>query len=160
MTAKPLIDPFGRHVTYLRVSVTDRCYFRCIYCMAETMDFLPRRDLLSLEEVDRLASAFVVHGVRKLRLTGGEPLVRRNIMWLTGGCRASGRPRQLTLTAIAVSRVSQALPLGVAASTSLRHPWPRSSDITYRGDRPGARASLPPSAPASRSRSIWWRSAT
>jgi cyclic pyranopterin phosphate synthase len=82
MTAKPLIDPFGRHVTYLRVSVTDRCDFRCIYCMAETMDFLPRRDLLSLEEVDRLASAFVVHGVRKLRLTGGEPLVRRNIMWL------------------------------------------------------------------------------
>jgi cyclic pyranopterin phosphate synthase len=82
MTAKPLIDPFGRHVTYLRVSVTDRCDFRCIYCMAETMDFLPRRDLLSLEEIDRLASAFVVHGVRKLRLTGGEPLVRRNIMWL------------------------------------------------------------------------------
>ncbi|MGZ8416496.1 MAG: GTP 3',8-cyclase MoaA [Methyloceanibacter sp.] len=82
MTAKPLIDPFGRHVTYLRVSVTDRCDFRCIYCMAETMDFLPRRDLLSLEEIDRLASAFVVHGVRKLRLTGCEPLVRRNIMWL------------------------------------------------------------------------------
>lgn len=82
MTAKPLIDPFGRHVTYLRVSVTDRCDFRCIYCMAETMTFLPREDLLSLEEIDRLAGAFVARGVRKLRLTGGEPLVRRNIIWL------------------------------------------------------------------------------
>ena len=78
----PLIDPFGRHVTYLRVSVTDRCDFRCIYCMSETMTFLPRQDLLTLEEIDRLASAFVARGVRKLRLTGGEPLVRRNIMWL------------------------------------------------------------------------------
>lgn len=82
MTGAPLIDPFGRHVTYLRVSVTDRCDFRCIYCMAETMTFLPREDLLTLEEIDRLASAFVATGVRKLRLTGGEPLVRRNIMWL------------------------------------------------------------------------------
>lgn len=82
MTEQPLIDPFGRHVTYLRVSVTDRCDFRCVYCMAETMEFLPRRDLLSLEEIDRLAIAFVARGVRKLRLTGGEPLVRRNIMWL------------------------------------------------------------------------------
>jgi cyclic pyranopterin phosphate synthase len=82
MTAPPLIDPFGRRITYLRVSVTDRCDFRCVYCMAETMDFLPRQDLLSLEEIDRLASAFIARGVRKLRLTGGEPLVRRNIMWL------------------------------------------------------------------------------
>jgi GTP 3',8-cyclase len=82
MTEQPLIDPFGRHVTYLRVSVTDRCDFRCVYCMAETMTFLPREDLLSLEETDRLASAFIARGVRKLRLTGGEPLVRRNIMWL------------------------------------------------------------------------------
>ena len=82
MTGQPLIDPFGRRVTYLRVSVTDRCDFRCIYCMAETMTFLPRQDLLTLEEIDRLASAFVAQGVRKLRLTGGEPLVRRNIMWL------------------------------------------------------------------------------
>ena len=82
MTGQPLIDPFGRQITYLRVSVTDRCDFRCVYCMAETMDFLPRQDLLSLEEIDRLASAFIARGVRKLRLTGGEPLVRRNIMWL------------------------------------------------------------------------------
>jgi len=77
-----LIDPFGRHVSYLRVSVTDRCDFRCVYCMSEDMEFLPKADLLSLEELDRLCSAFVARGVRKLRLTGGEPLVRRNVMSL------------------------------------------------------------------------------
>src|SRR6204780_4564051 len=77
-----LVDPFGRAVTYLRVSVTDRCDFRCVYCMAENMAFLPKADVLSLEELDRLCSAFVAHGVRKLRLTGGEPLVRRGIMTL------------------------------------------------------------------------------
>jgi cyclic pyranopterin phosphate synthase len=82
MTEQPMIDRFGRHITYLRVSVTDRCDFRCVYCMAEDMTFLPRKDLLTLEELDRLSSAFVTRGVRKLRLTGGEPLVRRNIMWL------------------------------------------------------------------------------
>ena len=82
MTVRPMIDPFGRRITYLRVSVTDRCDFRCVYCMAETMTFLPRQEVLTLEELDRLASAFVARGVRKLRLTGGEPLVRRNIMWL------------------------------------------------------------------------------
>ena len=80
--AKPLIDPFARAITYLRVSVTDRCDFRCVYCMAEEMSFLPKADLLTLEEMDRLCSAFVARGVKKLRLTGGEPLVRRNIMWL------------------------------------------------------------------------------
>ncbi len=77
-----MIDPFGRHVTYLRVSVTDRCDFRCVYCMAENMTFLPKRDLLTLEELDRVCTAFVEKGVRKLRITGGEPLVRRNIMEL------------------------------------------------------------------------------
>ena len=70
-----LIDPFDRAVTYLRVSVTDRCDFRCVYCMSEDMTFLPKADLLSLEELDRLCSAFVDKGVRKLRMTGGEPLV-------------------------------------------------------------------------------------
>jgi cyclic pyranopterin phosphate synthase len=95
-----LIDPFGRHVTYLRVSVTDRCDFRCVYCMAEDMTFLPKAELLSLEELDRLCTAFVRLGVRKLRLTGGEPLVRRNVMWLI---RALGRQvgqglDELTLT--------------------------------------------------------------
>ena len=82
MTAPNMTDRFGRRITYLRVSGTDRCDFRCVYCMAEDMTFLPRKDLLSLEEIDRLTSAFIARGVRKLRLTGGEPLVRRNIMWL------------------------------------------------------------------------------
>ncbi|MGH9808727.1 MAG: GTP 3',8-cyclase MoaA [Terriglobia bacterium] len=79
---QPMIDPFGRRITYLRVSVTDRCDFRCVYCMAESMTFLPRQDLLTLEEMDRLTSAFIAKGVRKIRLTGGEPLVRKNLMWL------------------------------------------------------------------------------
>lgn len=78
----PLIDGFGRHITYLRVSVTDRCDFRCVYCMSETMAFLPKEEVLTLEEIDRLATAFIARGVRKLRLSGGEPLVRRNVMWL------------------------------------------------------------------------------
>src|SRR5947209_18812576 len=78
----PLIDPFQRAITYLRVSVTDRCDFRCVYCMSENMSFLPKQDLLTLEELDRLCSAFIDRGVRKLRLTGGEPLVRRGIMTL------------------------------------------------------------------------------
>jgi len=77
-----VIDPFGRHVTYVRVSVTDRCDFRCMYCMAEDMTFLPKADVLTLEELDRLCSGFIRRGVRKLRITGGEPLVRRNIMHL------------------------------------------------------------------------------
>ena len=76
----PLIDPHGRTVDYLRVSVTDRCDFRCVYCMAEDMTFLPKAEILSLEELERVCSAFVERGVTKLRLTGGEPLVRRNIM--------------------------------------------------------------------------------
>lgn len=82
MQTAPLIDPFARPITYLRVSVTDRCDFRCTYCMAEHMQFLPKADLLTLEELDRLCSAFVGLGVRKLRLTGGEPLVRREVMTL------------------------------------------------------------------------------
>src|SRR3954451_11113913 len=96
-----LIDPFQRHVSYLRVSVTDRCDFRCVYCMSEDMTFLPKAEILSLEELDRLCSAFVRLGVRKLRLTGGEPLVRRNIMSLVRSLarhRASGALDELTLT--------------------------------------------------------------
>lgn len=84
MTA-PLIDPFARTIDYLRVSVTDRCDFRCTYCMSEHMTFLPKKDLLTLEELDRLCSAFVRMGVRKLRITGGEPLVRRGIMTFFDG---------------------------------------------------------------------------
>jgi cyclic pyranopterin phosphate synthase len=77
-----MIDPFGRHISYLRISVTDRCDFRCVYCMAEEMTFLPKADVLTLEEIDRLGSAFVRLGAKKLRLTGGEPLVRKNVMSL------------------------------------------------------------------------------
>jgi cyclic pyranopterin phosphate synthase len=97
----PMIDPFGRHVSYLRVSVTDRCDFRCVYCMAESMTFLPKKELLTLEELDRLCSAFIVKGVRKLRITGGEPLVRKNILWLFEALArhlASGALEELTLT--------------------------------------------------------------
>jgi cyclic pyranopterin phosphate synthase len=97
----PLIDPFQRAISYLRVSVTDRCDFRCIYCMAEDMTFLPKAEILSLEELDRLCSTFVRLGVRKLRLTGGEPLVRRNIMSLfraLGRHVASGALDELTVT--------------------------------------------------------------
>ena len=96
-----LIDPFGRAITYLRVSVTDRCDFRCVYCMSENMAFLPKADLLSLEELDRLCSAFIARGVRKLRLTGGEPLVRRGIMTLVGSLSrhlAAHALDELTLT--------------------------------------------------------------
>lgn len=81
-TARTLTDRFGRRVTYLRISVTDRCDFRCVYCMSEDMSFLPRSEVLDLEEVATIASAFVELGVTKLRITGGEPLVRRNILWL------------------------------------------------------------------------------
>ena len=100
-TAPALVDPFGREITYLRVSVTDRCDFRCVYCMSENMAFLPKADLLSLEELDRLCSAFITRGVRKLRLTGGEPLVRRGIMTLFSSLSrhlASGALDELTLT--------------------------------------------------------------
>jgi len=97
----PLIDPHGRKVSYLRVSVTDRCNYRCVYCMSEDMTFLPKADLLSLEEMDRVCSAFVRRGVDKIRLTGGEPLVRRGIMTLIRSLSrhlASGALRELTLT--------------------------------------------------------------
>jgi cyclic pyranopterin phosphate synthase len=98
---RPLVDPFARAITYLRVSVTDRCDFRCVYCMAEDMSFLPKADLLTLEELDRLCSAFVDRGVSKLRLTGGEPLVRRGIMTLIASLSrhlATGALKELTLT--------------------------------------------------------------
>ncbi len=96
-----MIDPFGRHVSYLRVSVTDRCDFRCVYCMSEHMTFLPKPELLSLEELDRLCSAFIAKGVKKLRITGGEPLVRKNIMSLfeaLGRHLKTGALEELTLT--------------------------------------------------------------
>src|SRR6478672_1162169 len=98
---QPMVDPFGRTISYLRVSVTDRCDLRCFYCMSEDMTFLPKADLLTLEELDRLCSAFIAKGVRKLRLTGGEPLVRKNIMSLVRALSrhiASGALDELTLT--------------------------------------------------------------
>lgn len=97
----PIIDPFGRTISYLRVSVTDRCDFRCTYCMAEHMTFLPKKDLLSLEELDRLCTTFIDKGVRKIRLTGGEPLVRKNILHLIESLSrhlVSNRLDELTLT--------------------------------------------------------------
>ena len=99
--ATPLIDPFGRAITYLRVSVTDRCDFRCTYCMAENMTFLPKAELLTLEELDRLCSAFIRRGVKKLRITGGEPLVRKNVIALfrsLGRHLGAGALEELTLT--------------------------------------------------------------
>ena len=97
----PLIDPFARAITYLRVSVTDRCDFRCVYCMSENMTFLPKKDLLTLEELDRMCSTFISMGVEKLRITGGEPLVRKGIMTFFDAMTRhleSGALRELTLT--------------------------------------------------------------
>ena len=96
-----MIDPFGRSVTYLRLSVTDRCDLRCTYCMSEKMTFLPKRDLLTLEELDRLATAFINKGIKKLRITGGEPLVRRDVLLLLENLSRhleTGALEELTLT--------------------------------------------------------------
>ena len=98
---KGMIDPFGRAINYLRVSVTDRCDLRCVYCMAEDMTFLPKRDLLTLEELDRICAAFIRLGTNKIRITGGEPLVRRNVMSLfqsLGDRLGEGGLKELTVT--------------------------------------------------------------
>jgi cyclic pyranopterin phosphate synthase len=112
-----MIDPFGRTISYLRVSVTDRCDFRCVYCMAEDMSFLPKAEILSLEELERLTGAFIRLGTRKLRLTGGEPLVRRNIMWLIerlGKHLEAGALDELTLTTNGSQLARYAEPLAAA----------------------------------------------
>src|SRR5215471_13196045 len=95
-----MIDPFGRTITYLRVSVTDRCDFRCVYCMTEHMNFLPKAELLTLEELERLCKAFVRKSVERLRITGGEPLVRRNVLQLFErlGTMIGNGLNELTLT--------------------------------------------------------------
>src|SRR5258707_5857489 len=96
-----MIDPFGRSITYLRISVTDRCDFRCTYCMPEHMTFLPKADVLSLEELERLSLAFVAKGVERLRITGGEPLVRRNVLRLVdrlGATIGTSNHQEVTLT--------------------------------------------------------------
>ncbi len=108
-----MIDPFGRRITYLRVSVTDRCDLRCVYCMAEDMTFLPKAEVLTLEELDRLGAAFIRLGVRKLRLTGGEPLVRRDVMRLftSLGARLGNGLDELTLTTNGTQLARYAAPL-------------------------------------------------
>ncbi len=122
--SRPMTDPFGRTISYLRVSVTDRCDLRCFYCMSEDMTFLPKADLLTLEELDRLCSAFIAKGVKKLRLTGGEPLVRRNVMSLVRSLSRhvnSGALAELTLTTNGsqLARFAGELPTAAfAASTS------------------------------------------
>jgi len=96
-----IIDPFGRKIDYLRVSVTDRCDFRCLYCMSENMTFLPKSNLLTLEELDRLCSVFISCGIKRIRLTGGEPLVRKNLMWFISRLSSyvdSGDLDEITLT--------------------------------------------------------------
>ncbi len=113
----PLIDPFARAITYLRVSVTDRCDFRCVYCMSENMQFLPKKELLTLEELDRMCSAFIRLGVRKLRITGGEPLVRRDIMTFFQAMTRhldTGALDELTLTTNGSQLVRFAKPLAAA----------------------------------------------
>jgi GTP 3',8-cyclase len=112
-----MIDPFGRRITYLRLSVTDRCDLRCTYCMPQRMKFLPRADLLTLEELDRLASAFIAKGVRKLRLTGGEPLVRRDVVDLVRSLSRhlrEGALDELTLTTNATRLAEHAEALAAA----------------------------------------------
>ncbi len=110
---KPLIDPFGRAITYLRVSVTDRCDLRCIYCMSERMRFLPRNELLSIEELDRLCTAFIERGVRRLRFTGGEPLVRRGFIDLLQSVKRhlGAGLDEITITTNGVQLAEFALPL-------------------------------------------------
>jgi cyclic pyranopterin phosphate synthase len=117
MNEPPLIDPFARAITYLRVSVTDRCDLRCTYCMSERMSFLPKAELLTFEELDRLCSAFIALGVRKLRLTGGEPLVRRDFIDLVRGLSRhlrTGALDDLTLTTNATQLRHQAAALAQA----------------------------------------------
>jgi cyclic pyranopterin phosphate synthase len=129
-----MIDPFGREITYLRVSVTDRCDFRCVYCMSEHMTFLPKKDVLSLEELDRLCSAFVRKGVRKLRLTGGEPLVRKDVMTLI---RRLGRHTETgaldELTSSIVSRATSTTPACGASTCRSTRSTPRPSRRSRAG---------------------------
>ena len=136
----PIIDPFGRAITYLRVSVTDRCDLRCVYCMAEDMTFLPKKDVLSLEELDRLSTAFIRLGTRKIRLTGGEPLVRRDVMRLVRslGHQINEGLDELTLTTNGTQLARYAAELRAAGmrrvNVSLDTLDPaRFSEITRRG---------------------------
>lgn len=142
MQGTPLVDPFGRAISYLRVSVTDRCDLRCTYCMSEQMTFLPRQDLLTLEELDRLCSAFVARGTRKLRITGGEPLVRRDIVALFRSLSRhlqSGALHELTLTTNGTQLAQHAEALAAAGVKQINVSLDTLEDdkfhkITRRGD--------------------------
>ena len=142
-TMQPMIDPFGRRITYLRVSVTDRCDIRCVYCMAEKTIFLPRKDLLTLEEIDRLTSAFIAKGVRKVRLTGGEPLVRKNLMWLIKQLsrHLGDGLDELTLTTNGSSSLVMRRSLPSPASSASRCRLTRSTQISS-GRSPAGASSL------------------
>jgi cyclic pyranopterin phosphate synthase len=153
----PLVDSFARAITYLRVSVTDRCDFRCVYCMSENMTFLPKADVLSLEELDRLCSAFIAKGVRKLRLTGGEPLVRRGIMTLVTSLSrhlAAGALDELTLTTNGSQLKKYAPELAAHGMKRINV----SLDTLDAAKTRCWKASRPPRTPASPSRSMRWRS--
>jgi cyclic pyranopterin phosphate synthase len=158
-----MTDPFGRTISYLRVSVTDRCDLRCFYCMSEDMTFLPKKDLLTLEELDRLCSAFVAKGVRKIRLTGGEPLVRRNVMSLVRSLSrhlSSGALDELTLTTNAsqLARFASELrDLGYAHQRLAGYPDPRNSASPAGAIRQGAGRHRRGAPRAWRSRSTPWR---
>ena len=139
---KRLIDPYGRTVDYLRVSVTDRCDLRCVYCMAEEMTFLPKAELLTLEELETLCRRFMAAGVRKIRLTGGEPLVRRNIMQLINNLGAevkAGVLDELTITTNGTQLEKMAGDLfeaGVSGASTSR--WTRSIRKNSTASRDGA----------------------
>jgi GTP 3',8-cyclase len=131
----PLVDPFGRSISYLRVSVTDRCDLRCTYCMSERMTFLPRQELLTLEELDRVCAAFIGLGVRKIRLTGGEPLVRKNLRWLVDRLSrhlAAGDLDELTLTTNATRLAEHAAALAGAGMKRINVSLDTLDPQTYR----------------------------
>ena len=162
-----MIDPFGRSITYLRVSVTDRCDLRCVYCMAEDMAFLPKRDLLTLEELDRICAAFIRLGTNKIRITGGEPLVRRDVMTLfrsLGARLGAGGLKELVVTtngtqlakladgAVRGRRAADQRVARHAGSGQVRRDHPLGQDRARRWT-----ASSPPRRPGWRSRSTPWR---
>ena len=158
----PLIDPFGRAITYLRVSVTDRCDLRCIYCMSERMRFLPRNELLTIEELDRLCTAFIERGVRRLRFTGGEPLVRRGFLDLLQSVRRhlGAGLDEITLTTNGVQLAEFAVPLFEAGVRRVNVSVDSLDRDTFkhitRRDRleQVSQALMRPSAPVLKSRSI------
>jgi MoaA/NifB/PqqE/SkfB family radical SAM enzyme len=175
--SKPMIDGFGRHITYVRMSVTDRCDLRCRYCMAERMSFLPKKDVLSLEEIVELADILISRGVKRIRLTGGEPLVRKGVGWLVAmlGQRIGNGLDELTMTTNGTQLAGHARHLfdcgirRINVSLDSRDPE-RFRHITRGGDsatspavamsRRFSPASKRRHAPASRSRSTWSRSRT